>query len=1076
MLNPNSYKNLKPHNAFAKISPLHLNSIMQKGEFVEITLGEMVCEADQKSEFLYFLYHGSALLLSSEGKVVSELVELNGHCGWNEFEEKYPYTVIVMSEMAIFFKIHKSELQKLFKSSQHIKDNLFLYRIPFGAYNFFKILNIPGFSIENEDVISSMEIEFFTSDTKIVVQNEVADKFYIIVSGEVKVSSKDEDGQDNLYGNLYAGDFFGELALLEDSMRTANVTCVTDCTFVSLTKENFQIFLETQKGNYIRNLLKDRSMSYTLDIENILIGSSSKCLLQIKSDNIAPVHAKIVKFKKKDGSIRYTVQPLANVSQYKTFVNKQSIDSETVLEIHDELTVGDYKVIIDFLKDSIRFQKIDFHTMYVDNLFYKIKDLQIIDNVSFSAESNEMLCILGPSGAGKSTILELIYGSKIQNSGYIFYDDEPLTKNIEFYRSIFGYVPQDDMLMQELTVYQNLYFTAKLREPFISDEILEKKIDIVLVRLNLIDKKNEIIGSLEQKGLSGGERKRVNIAKELIFDPHIIFLDEPTSGLSSKDSEEIVSFLRNLSDMGKIVIASLHQPGSKIFQMFDKIVFMDKGGKLVFTGGIFECLDYMKDAIKDSDPSVCPECGTTQPEQIFEILEAKNDNGERIFPSEFWQKRFIETSGISEKSDPKNISSKEGNLSVPRLNLKGHLSQLVMLVRRNFLVKLQNKSNLVVSVSAPILIATLLSFILSYTPDDINEYSFYENKLISLYFFIGVVFSIFLGLTNSVRDIVSEIAIFNMESKIKLKIPDYVLAKFIVLSAISFFQVLIFILIGSLILEIHGNFILIFVYLFLASLVGIAFGLLLSSFVKSSETAVNWIPLILIPQIILGGALIKFEDMSKQLFINSDQMIPEFCQFIPSRWAHESLIVAQATLNSRDAAINDVKNEIKKVTQEIKEVGNDENAKKELRKKRKSLKVEKSKIDEKYPNALYKNEVIEQTVMSGSGNYASFLNNFYLLKEQDNFIPYKVYEIKSGKKTVRNVTFNAPYYSKHKGIFIGKTYFEIETVYFNLLILILMIFSCLFYTMITLKIKKIVNHKIFFTKFLQTKFFNNPKK
>ncbi|KAA3597966.1 MAG: ATP-binding cassette domain-containing protein [Calditrichaeota bacterium] len=1071
MLNSNSYKNLKPHNAFAKISPLHLNSIMQKGEFVEIPLGEMVCEPEQESDFLFFLYHGSALLLSSEGKVVSELIELNGHCGWNEFEEKYPYTVIVMSEMAIFFKIHKSELQKLFKSSQHIKDNLFLYRIPFGAYNFFKVLNIPGFSIENEDVISSMEIEFYKSDTKIVLQNEVADKFYIIVSGEVKVSSKDEDGQYVHYGNLYAGDFFGELALLEDSVRTANVTCVTDCTLVSLTKENFQLFLETQKGNYIKSLLKDRSMSYTLDIENVLIGSSSKCLLKINSDNIAPQHAKIVKFKKKDGSIRYTVQPIATAAQYKTFVNKQLINSETVLEIHDELTVGDYKIIIDFLKDSIRFQKIDFHTMYVDNLFYSIKNLKIIDNVSFAAESNEMVCILGPSGAGKSTILELIYGSKIQNSGYIFYDDEPLTKNIEFYRSIFGYVPQDDMLMSELTVYQNLYFTAKLREPFVGDEILEKKIDIVLERLKLYDKKNEIIGSLEQKGLSGGERKRVNIAKELIFDPHIIFLDEPTSGLSSKDSEEIVSFLRNLSDMGKIVIASLHQPGSKIFQMFDKIVFMDKGGKLVFTGGIFECLDYMKDVIKDSDPSVCPECGTTQPEQIFEILEAKKENGERIFSNEFWQKRFIETTGLSEKSEPKNISSKEGTLSVPRLTLKGHLSQLQMLIKRNFLVKLQNKSNLGVSVSAPILIATLLAFILYFTPDDVEEYSFYENKLISLYFFIGVVFSIFLGLTNSVRDIVSEIAIFNMESKIKLKIPDYVLAKFIVLSVISFVQVFIFMAIGSLILEIHGNFLLIFVYLFLSSLVGIAFGLLLSSFVKSSETAVNWIPLILIPQIILGGALIKFEDMSKQLFLNADQMIPEFCQFIPSRWAHESLIVAQATLNSRDAAIQKSKEEIKKVTQEIREVGNDVSAIEQLREKRKSLKKNKAQIDVEYPNSLYKNEVIEQTVMSGTGNYASFLNNFFLLKEQKKFIPYKIFEIKSGEKVVKNVIFNAPYYSKHKGILIGKTYFEIETIYFNFLVLIFMILSCLFYTMLILKIKKILNHKIFFTKFLQINFF-----
>lgn len=1072
MLNPNSFKNLKPHKAFTKISPLHLNSIMQKGEFVELSLGEMVFEAEQDSEHLFFLYHGSALLLTKEGKVVTELIELNGHCGWNEFEEKYRYTVIVMSEMAIFFKIHKTELQNLIKSSQHIKDNLFLYRIPFEAYNFFKILNIPGFSIENAEIISSMEMKFFEGGTKIYSQNDIAESFYIIVSGEVKVFSKSDDGDEVLFRNLYAGDFFGEIALLENIGRTADVVCVTDCTFISMEKGNFQNLLETPKGSHIKNLLQDRAMSYTLDIENVLIGSGEDCLLKIESDNVAPKHAKILKFKKKDGSISYTVQPLANAEQYKTFVNKHLINSETVLEMHDELTVGDYKIIIDFVKDSIRFQKVDFHTIYVDNLYYSIKDLQIIDNVSFSAKSNEMLCILGPSGAGKSTILELIYGSKIQKSGYIFYDDEPLTKNIEFYRSIFGYVPQDDLLISELTVYQNLFFTAKLREPFITDEILEKKIDIVLERLKLLDKKNEIIGSLEQKGLSGGERKRVNIAKELIFDPHIIFLDEPTSGLSSKDSEEIISFLRNLSDMGKIVIASLHQPGSKIFQMFDKIVFLDFGGKLVFTGGVFECLDYMKDVIKDSDPSVCPECGTTQPEQIFEILEAKNENGERIFSGEFWQKRFLEKKGLNQKSEPKFLSSTEGTLEAPRLTFKGHLSQLKMLVKRNFLVKLQNKSNLTVTFAAPIIIAFLLSFILHFTPDDLDEYSFYENKLISLYFFIGVVFAIFLGLTNSVRDIVSEIAIFNMESKIKLKIPDYVLSKFIVLSLISFLQVLIFILIGSLILEIHGNFGLIFIYLFLSSLVGNSLGLLLSSFVKSSEAAVNWIPLILIPQIILGGALIKFEDMSKMLYLNADQMIPEFCQFIPSRWAHESLIVAQATLNSRDAAISKVKNSIRKTTEQISELRKNGNSKEEiktLKAKRKSLKKEKSEIDKIYPNSLYKNEVIEQTVMSGTGNYASFLNSFQLFEEKRNFIPYRVYEKKKDERIIKNVTFNAPYYSKHKGIFLGKVYFEIETIYFNFLVLILMIISCVFYTMLILKIKKVINHQIFFTKFSENR-------
>ena len=128
-----------------------------------------------------------------------------------------------------------------------------------------------------------------------------------------------------------------------------------------------------------------------------------------------------------------------------------------------------------------------------------------------------------------------------------------------------------------------------------------------------------------EKGLSGGERKRVSIARELIFDPHILFLDEPTSGLSSKDSEEIICFLRNLVDMGKLVFVVVHQPGSKIYKLFDKIVLLDIGGKLVYTGPVLDCIHYMKEVANDTLPAECPQCKTSQPELIFEILEERDE-------------------------------------------------------------------------------------------------------------------------------------------------------------------------------------------------------------------------------------------------------------------------------------------------------------------------------------------------------------------------------------------------------------------------------------------------------------------
>jgi ABC-type multidrug transport system ATPase subunit len=181
-------------------------------------------------------------------------------------------------------------------------------------------------------------------------------------------------------------------------------------------------------------------------------------------------------------------------------------------------------------------------------------------------------------------------------------------------------VPQDDILFGELTVFENLMFSAKLREPFSDRNVLAGRIDVVLERLRLSDRMHDLVGSVEKKGLSGGQRKRVNIARELIFDPHVLFLDEPTSGLSSKDSEEIVGFLRDIADMGKLVIVVLHQPSSKIFKTFDRIIFLDQGGRLVFTGPVLECLNYMKEVEHDHTPTECPVCGTCQPELIFDVL------------------------------------------------------------------------------------------------------------------------------------------------------------------------------------------------------------------------------------------------------------------------------------------------------------------------------------------------------------------------------------------------------------------------------------------------------------------------
>jgi ABC-type multidrug transport system ATPase subunit/CRP-like cAMP-binding protein len=1047
---------LNLHEAFSKLRPKVLHSIAKKGESFLCQKNENICQAGERADFLFFLLTGKVILYSSYGNKVLQLNEREGHFGWNEYEDNYAYTAVVNSEVASVFKIGRQALSSLFSDFKHLKDRLFIYHIPFGAYLFFKSFNLPGFNLDQNDFLTSFELEFFLPGEMVVKKGETADKFYMIVSGNANVTESDTI----IVNTLKDGDYFGEIGLLEQDVRSANVIATSQLSVFSLSKKAFNQLLSTKKGRFIKNCFDARTKTYISEIERIFIGSHPDCNLRIQGNKIAPKHARLTKIIRKNGRVQYLVKPLAASSQYKVFINKQVTNKETIVDLDDEVSLGDYKVVFDKKRDAISLQKIEYYCLHVENLNYKVKNNLIIDDISFSAESNEFICILGPSGCGKSTLLDLIFGAKRQTSGNISYNHDILHENLEFYRTIFGYLPQDDILFSELTVFENLYFTAKLREPFIARKKLEKKIDIVLKRLKLSDKKHQRVGSIEKKGLSGGERKRVSIARELIFDPYILFLDEPTSGLSSKDSEEIICFLRILVDMGKLVFVVVHQPNSKIYKLFDKIVLLDMGGKLVYTGLVLDCIHYMEKLINDCITAECPECKTCQPELIFEILEQRDEKNERKYSPEFWQKRFQAYSGYlsqEKQKDPeitKHVKQK--------VSLLEHLIQLSLLLHRTFLIKIKNWSNMLISMGVPIVIATLFAIILRSGPEKAGTYSFYQNKLILSYIFIGVIFSIFLGLTNSVRDVVGEQAIYNLESKVKLRIRWYVFSKFFVLSGIAGGQIFLFVLICNFILDIRGVFGIFFIFLYLSSLVGVAFGLFLSSIVRTTEAVVNWIPLVLIPQIILGGAVIEFEDMSRYLYIGSEQAIPEICQLIPSRWAHEGLAVAQATLNPRDSAIDQSNKSIRNITKKIIDLRSDgqQNLKaiKRLEQERRKLYKKKGGIDRRYPNDKYKNEALEKAVLNGSGSYYSYNKNRLPEQPYKSFCLLTLYRLKKGddiKQIVKKSVFNSPFYAEYKGISIGQYYFEIETVVFNAGVLILMTTLSILACMFTLKLKKL---------------------
>src|SRR5687767_6109911 len=237
----------------------------------------------------------------------------------------------------------------------------------------------------------------------------------------------------------------------------------------------------------------------------------------------------------------------------------------------------------------------------------------------------KLIGIMGASGAGKTTLLNVLAGLVKPTTGQILINSFDLHTQKDRIHGVIGYVSQDDLLIEELTVYQNLYYNARLCFANFTEAQLHERVMQVLENLGLDQRKDLRVGNALDKTISGGQRKRLNIALELMREPAILFLDEPTSGLSSRDSENVIDLLKELSLKGKLIFVVIHQPSSDIFKMFDKIIIMDVGGNSAYYGPPVDAITYFKKSTHqvDSSRGQCHSCGDVNPEQIFNIMEAR---------------------------------------------------------------------------------------------------------------------------------------------------------------------------------------------------------------------------------------------------------------------------------------------------------------------------------------------------------------------------------------------------------------------------------------------------------------------
>src|SRR6184192_2991843 len=203
-----------------------------------------------------------------------------------------------------------------------------------------------------------------------------------------------------------------------------------------------------------------------------------------------------------------------------------------------------------------------------------------LEGMSFNIARGELVCVMGASGSGKSTLMRVLAGQLQPTSGEVVLNGQSLYENLDALKHYVSYMPQQDAFDEHLTIGENLLFAAAIRAPHLSRRDRTRRLEAKLVELGLGERRDAVVGSPEKKTLSGGERKRLNIGLDMIGMSDVYLFDEPTSGLSSKDSEHVIEIIRGMAH-NKIIIVTIHQPSSKLFQMFHKAILVDKGGRLV---------------------------------------------------------------------------------------------------------------------------------------------------------------------------------------------------------------------------------------------------------------------------------------------------------------------------------------------------------------------------------------------------------------------------------------------------------------------------------------------------------------
>ena len=567
-------------------------------------------------------------------------------------------------------------------------------------------------------------------------------------------------------------------------------------------------------------------------------------------------------------------------SRNGTFVGGVRVSSKMLVSPGQEIALGSY-----------RFQVLEGGELaqreYHGNLTIEAAGItvnapngrRLIEPVSMTIFPSELVAVMGPAGSGKTTLLKALNGYTRPAEGRVLFNGESLYDCYDRFRQQLGYVPQDDIVHPQLTVGEALYFSARLRTD-LSDGEIRARTRSLLGQLGMQDKIDTRIGSPEQKTLSGGQRKRVNIALELINDTPVLFLDEPTSGLSSYDAEGVIRLLKRLARAGKTIVATIHQPSRAIFRQFDDLILINRAanepsGTMVYFGPAYP--DSIQFFQPPAEAEMPVELEKLAPEMLFTGL-ARRSTAEWVaeYRASRYQQEFVD--GRSGQRAAASVPA-----SAAKIRRAFGWTQFAALMRRNLILKGRDRAQAAILLLQAPLFAVLIALV--YAPLRTSDgFGVLTPKLAGIHFLMTVA-AIWFGCNNAARDIVGEWTVYRRERMVTLKLGSYVLAKLAVLLGLAVVQCLLLLGIVYLVLGLKGSFAMDLVVLVLAAMVGAGMGIAISAIARTTESAIALLPVVLLPVLALGGGMRPLHLIDSKFRWLTD--------LVPSHWAYEANLLGE---------------------------------------------------------------------------------------------------------------------------------------------------------------------------------------